>query len=53
MNQVFWALGFISLGMAVSEIYHRAMWRMYREGLANGKPPQHQPGTYRYGGRNS
>lgn len=49
MGQVMWALGFISLGMAVSEIYHRAMWKMYREGLEHGKarPTSYSP---RYGG---
>ena len=35
-GEIFKVLGFISLGMAVSEFYNIAMWRKYREGLRNG-----------------
>lgn len=40
MSQVLWALGFISLGMAVSEIYHRFAWKRYQEGIEYGKSVQ-------------
>lgn len=38
MINVFWALGFIALGMALSETYNRRIWRKYREGLQDARP---------------
>lgn len=45
MIQVLWALGFISLGMAVSEVYHRFAWKRYQEGIEYGKHVQ-RPAPY-------
>ncbi len=52
-GEVMHALGYIALGMMVSEVYNLAMWRKYREGLRNGNnaADQHQQyNTSRYGG---
>lgn len=47
--EVFKVLGYIALGMAVSEFYNLAMWRKYREGLQQSKV-QNAPRYARYGG---
>lgn len=47
--EIFKVLGFIALGMAVSEFYNLAMWRKYREGLRQSKE-QNIPHYSRYGG---
>ena len=43
-------LGYIALGMAVSEFYNWQMWRKYHEGLRNGNAGHSDTHSPRYGG---
>lgn len=36
MSEVWKALGFMSLGMLIAEVYNMRAWRRYREGRAEG-----------------
>lgn len=46
MVEVLKALGFIALGMALSEVYNRRIWKGYRDGQRDQSSYQHNQHNY-------